>query len=505
MGLWDVTIQDVIKKNALLCKDEVAFVCGEKSWTFDQYASEVDLLASGLASLGVEKGDRIGVLAFNCYEFFLFYGAVARLGAILLPINWRLKPEEIQVILGICTPKVIVADPEYADMMGTQADRCTFEVHRLLIGKGGNGFRPLHELMESVGMFEEVDVVQQDPFIILPTAAVEGKPKGAVLTHQNLIAANLQNMALMCIQGDDVHLNVMPLFHIMGIEIAFSVLHAGGLNVIMNRFDSQEAGALIEKMQVTIIPTVPPMLSSILDQAEASGLDLRCLRVVAGLAEDPETIGRLQEVTGAKFWVGFGQSETTGYIALCPHDDRPGSSGKEGLLARIRVVDDYDEDVEIGQPGEVVVRGPLVFKGYWNSEDDTSYTFRERWHHTGDIGRLDEKGYLWYVKRKAEKELIKPGGENVYPAEVEKTLLEHSDVLEACVFGIPDKEWGEAVKAVCRRKTDSTLGVQKLIDFVGSRIARYKKPKYITFVEALPKTEDGKMDREKVKAEHTTS
>ncbi len=151
-------------------------------------------------------------------------------------------------------------------------------------------------------------------------------------------------------------------------------------------------------------------------------------------------------------------------------------------MVRVRLVDDYDREVPVNIPGEITVRGPLVFLGYWNLPRETDYTFREGWHHTGDIGRLDEQGYLWYVKRKAEKELIKPGGENVYPAEVEKALLEHPDLLEACVFGVPDKQWGEAIKAVCSVKPGSSLEPQELIDFVASRIARYKKPKYVVLV-----------------------
>jgi long-chain acyl-CoA synthetase len=189
-------------------------------------------------------------------------------------------------------------------------------------------------------------------------------------------------------------------------------------------------------------------------------------------------------------------------VTVCAYTERPGSAGKEGPLAKIKLVDDHEREVPAGTPGEICVRGPLVFLGYWKLEADTRYTFREGWHHTGDIGRLDENGYLWYVKRKAEKELIKPGGENVYPAEVEKVILEHPEVAAVSVIGVRDKEWGEAIKAVCVRKPGSSLTQQGLIDFVASRIARYKKPKYVDFVPVLPKTQDGSVDREKVKAEH---
>jgi len=162
-------------------------------------------------------------------------------------------------------------------------------------------------------------------------------------------------------------------------------------------------------------------------------------------------------------------------------------------------VDDYDNEVETGQVGEIVVRGPMVFKGYWNLPEETEYTLREGWHHTGDQGRFDEDGFLWYAGRKAEKELIKPGGENVYPAEVEKVILEHSAVEKTVVFGVPDPKWKEAIKAVCQLKEGQSLEPQELIDFVGERIARFKKPQHVEFIKDFPLLEDGPPDRAKIK------
>jgi long-chain acyl-CoA synthetase len=189
-----------------------------------------------------------------------------------------------------------------------------------------------------------------------------------------------------------------------------------------------------------------------------------------------------------------------GLTSLCPNVERPGSAGKPGPLVDLKIVDDVDREVPPGQVGEIVVRGPLVFQGYWKEEELTKYTFREGWHHTGDRGRLDEDGYLWFAGRKAEKELIKPGGENVYPVEVEKVILEHPGVHEVSVIGVLDPKFWEGIKAVCVLKGKVKVTEQELIDFVGGRIARYKKPGYVTFVDSLPKKEDGSIDRDKVKA-----
>lgn len=215
--------------------------------------------------------------------------------------------------------------------------------------------------------------------------------------------------------------------------------------------------------------------------------------------DTPETIEKYQRVTGGTFYTIYGQTETSGLATLGRYNDRPGSAGKMVPLGDVRLVDDYDRPVPIGQVGEITLKGPLVFKGYWNLPDDTAYTFREGWHHTGDLGRFDEDGFLWYAGRKAEKELIKPGGENVYPAEVEKVILQHPDIENVVVFGVPDPKWKEGIKAVCRLKSGKNLDPRELIQFVGERIASYKKPQYVEFIADFPSLEDGSPDRAKIK------
>jgi long-chain acyl-CoA synthetase len=308
-------------------------------------------------------------------------------------------------------------------------------------------------------------------------------------------------MAVMGLREEDSYLHLLPLFHIADLALSFSVMHAGGKNVLMTKFDPQLSLQLIEKEKITTIGEFPPMLGMLLEKLEGKNYDISSLKHVSGI-DHPSNIEKLKKKAKAEFWIGFGQSETTGMVTVCPHTEKPRSAGKEGPLATVKLVDDQDREVPSGTPGEICVRGPLVFQGYWNLEEDTRYTFRNGWHHTGDIGRMDENGYLWYVKRKAEKELIKPGGENVYPAEVEMVILEHLEVAEVSVIGVRDREWGEAVKAVCVLKPGSSLTPQGLIDFVASRIARFKKPKYVDFVPALPKASDGSIDREKVKTEY---
>jgi long-chain acyl-CoA synthetase len=501
MGLRDFSVYDLIARNARIFAGREAWVFENRRVTFLDFINDIHKLSFGFGKNGLQKGDRIGVLSQNCYEFVLLYGAAAKVGAVMLPINWRLSPPEVEYILSDGQPRFLFVGPEYKTTIGGLKEKLGTIQKFYIFGEADGEFEPFASLMREERKGKEVDILERDPYLIIHTAAVAGKPRGATLSQGNIIASNIQHMATVGLGEQDSYLHLLPLFHIADLALAFSVMHAGGKNVLMPKFDPELALQLIEKERITIIGEFPPMLGMLLEKLEGKDYDISSLKYVAGI-DHPSNIEKLKKKAKAEFWIGFGQSETSGMVTICPYSEKPGSAGKEGPMVKTKLVDDHDREVPVGTPGEICVRGPLVFQGYWNLEEDTSYTFREGWHHTGDIGRLDENGYLWYVKRKAEKELIKPGGENVYPAEVEKVILEYLEVAEVSVIGVRDPEWGEAVKAVCVLKPGSSLTKEGLIDFVASRIARYKKPKYVDFVSTLPKNQDGSIDREKVKAEH---
>jgi long-chain acyl-CoA synthetase len=280
--------------------------------------------------------------------------------------------------------------------------------------------------------------------------------------------------------------------------MASNSFHAGALNVNMSRFDAIRAVELIEEKRVTVLFDFSPILASILEAHESTGRDIGTLQKVLGL-ESPQNIEKYQRVTGGTFFCMYGQTETSAIATLGRYNDCPGSAGQIIPLADVRLADEEDRTVPTGQIGEIAVKGPMVFKGYWNLPEDTAHAFRGGWHHTGDLGRFDEDGFLWYEGRKAEKELIKPGGENVYPAEVEAAILLHPSVEKVVVFGVPDPKWKEGIKAVCQLKPGKTLDAIGLGRFVAQRIASYKKPQYVQFVGALPLKSDGSPDRAKVK------
>ncbi|MBW2608668.1 MAG: AMP-binding protein [Deltaproteobacteria bacterium] len=499
MGLYDFTFYDLINRNAVCFENRPWFEVDDgRALTFGQFKETVDRFACGLQNSGIKKGDRIGVLGKNSLEYFLLYSAAAALGAIILPINWRLSPDEIIFNLNDCEPEVFFVDEEYQELTEGSKGKLAFvkDFYNLKI-KGGK-FLDIATLLENNGDVEPADVSSDDGFVIIHTAAVAGRPRGALLSHGNVLCANMHLNYCFNLSTKDVHLNLLPLFHVGGFFMATNSFHAGALNINMSKFDAQKAVELIEKERVTLLFDFPPILSSILKESEETKRDIHTLKSVIGLGT-PEDIVKYQKMTGGTFYCMYGQTETSCLATLGRYDDRPGSAGKTISLADVRLVDDYGKPVPAGKVGEITMKGPMVFKGYWNLPEDNAHTFRDGWHHTGDLGRFDEDGFLFYAGRKAEKELIKPGGENVYPAEVEKVILEHPAVEKTVVFGVPDPKWKEGIKAVCQLKKGKNLDSKQLIDFVGERIARFKKPQYVEFADQIPLQKDNSPDRAKVK------
>jgi long-chain acyl-CoA synthetase len=503
LGLHDYTVYDFICRNAALYPERDCLVFNDLRLTHVEYKERCDRLASGLVQSGIEVGDRLAVVAENSDEFMILYGAAAKIGAIVLAVNWRFKQDEVEYVLNDCTPRMMFAGPEYREMVAAAArniesiEKC----FTLSGGQASEGFLSFADLYQEEKKMDIPDIPADSGYVIIHTAAVSGHPRGALLSQGNVVASNMTNIAQFTLGMDDCHVCMLPLFHYAGLSYSMAVMHAGGKNVILERFDPEIVLEMVASEKVTIFMQFPPMLKAMIDKYAERSFDLSSLRIAGGI-DQPDNLSAFQNIApNVRYWTGFGQTEsgvvTSGFV-----DERPGSAGKPGPLARVALFDDYDREVAPGTSGEICVRSPMVFLGYWGLEEDTAYTFRNGWHHTGDVGRFDEKGYLHYVKRKVEKELIKPGGENVYPAEVEKVILSHQAVAEVSVIGVRDPQWGEAVKAICVLQPGESLEPDELIEFVASKIARYKKPKQVVFVEALPKNDEGEIDRNKVKAEH---
>lgn len=498
MGLRDFTLSDVIERNARLFPGDIAFEFEDQRVSHAQYLGRVQRLAGGLAKAGVGAGDRIAILSHDNLDFVDCYGAAAWLGAILVPINKRLSADEIRYIVSDSAPKILIADDAHQHVLSNGRETFSSVLHWLGIGGGAAPYTPLEEFVARAGEISRHPVAASAPVVMFHTAAVNGRPRGALISHAGLIASTSQLLCYWSLTRHDVNYGVLPLFHLAGLTMLVAAQHAGGSSIIVPKFDAGEAVRSIRDKRASLLAEFPPILGSLLDIG-ADPADLSSLRVVTGL-DTPETIERFEKrCPNARFWAAFGQSETSGFVTMAPYRDRPGSAGRPTFLNIVAVVDDRDHPLPTGQVGEIVVRGPSVFAGYWNCEADTAATFRNDWHHTGDNGAFDVDGYLWYKGRSPAKELIKPGGENVYPAEVEAALAAHPAVLEAVVFGVPDPDWGEAIKSVCVLKPGQSVTREDLIAFVADRIARYKRPKHVVFAADLPKTASGAIDRNQVK------
>lgn len=503
MGVRDYTIYDVICTNAALYPDRDAIVFNDQRLTHKVYKEKVDSLAAGLAGVGVSLGDRVGVVAHNSDEFMILYGAAARIGAIVLAVNWRFQPDEVAYVLNDCTPKLVFAGADYQNTVREIADQSDYI--KQCYGMGGGdlqpGFLAFETLMAEPYGNDAPDLSEDTGFVIIHTAAVEGHPRGALLSHGNCLYSSLIAINEYELDPDGCHMCILPLFHVAGLNLSIAMMHAGGKNVILERFDPELTLKLIEREKGTVFFNFAPILGMLMDKYEEGSYDISSIKHLSGM-DHPDNIKRFMGLAPtAIYHTGFAQTEAMG-VSGCPIAEKPGSAGKPSQLARIKLFDDHDNEVPVGTPGEICVRSPTVFLGYWGLEEETAFTFRNGWHHTGDIGRFDEDGYLWYVKRKAQKELIKPGGENVYPVEVEKAILEHPAIKEVSVIGVPDPKWGEAIKAVCALESGETVAENDLIEFVGSRIARYKKPQQVVYVETLPRNEAGEIDRDRIKKDH---
>ncbi len=491
------TVYDLITRGAAGRPDDPAVIQGERAVSFRELQERVDALAAGLAGLGIGPGDRVCILGQNDAAYLDLYGACARQGIVAYPINWRLTGPEVERVVERARPAMMVVDQTTLPLVSGSLEGKGVP-HRYAMGAAEVGFPALATLYRGSPP-PPAAVRAEDAFAVISTAAVDVIPRGAVLTHANVLAANLTAIAALGLTARDRYLAVLPLFHVTALGMSLAHLHAGAAVVVMPRFDAAEAVRLIDRHQVAHVSDFPPVLASLLDAAEKAGSALPTLVHVTGL-DAPQTIQRLHEKTRARFWTGFGQSETSGFVTIQRVTDKPGASGRPVPAAQVAIVDDYDRPVPTGTPGEIVVRGPLVFQGYFGQPDVTAYTFRNGWHHTGDVGRFEPDGYLHYVKRKPEKELIKPGGENVYPAEVETVIMQMAGVSGVCVYGVPDPKWGEAIKAVVEVKPSGRYAAAEVVDFVGSRIARFKRPHVVVFTDALPRSADGAVDRDAVKA-----
>jgi long-chain acyl-CoA synthetase len=471
--------------------------------TFTELDERVSLAAAALADLGVGKGDRVALLAGNVPEFaYALYGTM-RAGGVACPLNVMLTPEEIGYILADAEAKVAVTD--LSSLPGLLSIRDRLADLQTVVVIGGPPAPPgtvsFEEIVSSEGEPPEVELSAEDLAVIAYTAGTTAAPKGAMLTHGNLLANLDQMMAVPALAEaeDDVALLALPLFHIYALNVILGLgIRTGASAVLVERFDPAETLQLVERHRVTVLFGAPPMFAGWLAMAEAEPRpDLSSVRLaVSGAAPLPgEVLELFRERFGITIWEGYGLTESAPAVTTTALGEtaKPNSIGLPLPGLEVRLVDEGGEDAEEDDPGEIWVRGPNIFAGYWKRPEETARVLEEGWLKTGDIAYRDEDGYLYIVDRK--KDLIIVSGFNVFPKEVEEALERHPRVEEAAVVGIPDERTGEGVQAWVVPREGSSVNAEELTEFVRGYLARFKIPKDIQVVDELPHHVTGKVLR----------
>jgi fatty-acyl-CoA synthase len=453
--------------------------------TYGTLEARAGEIAGSLHALGIRHGDRVAMLGANTPDFLALVFACARLGGILVPLNWRLAAPEHAVILGDAEPALLLHDDEFAG--AAAAIRCELP---------GLATRDVATLPP--GAIPATAGRSEDAVLIVYTSGTTGRPKGAVLTQAALAANAVNSQDLHGFTRDDRVLTFLPMFHVGGLNIqTLPALRAGATVVLQRRFQPDAALAALAAEHVTVTLVVPAVMRALVDHPGWAGADLSSLRMVgAGSSIIPLELIRAFHARGLPVCQIYGSTETAPTaIVLTPADAfrKEGSAGLPARLCAAKIVDPAGTELPPGEPGEILVRGPNLMRGYWRALEATEAALASGWFHTGDIGHRDAEGFFWVADRK--NDLIISGGENVYPAEVEAVLLECPDVADCAVVARPDRRWGEVPVAVVVRRPGTRLGEAAARRLFEGRLARFKHPQEFHFVERLPRNAMGKVLR----------
>jgi fatty-acyl-CoA synthase len=502
-------IGDLLRRTALRYPDKLAVVCGERRFSYAEFDVAVNRTAHALAARGVAKGDRLALLSRNCWEYAVLTFATAKLGVVLVPVNFMLGPSEIAFILGHSGATGIVAQDGFTET----AERALAEAGpaagvRGRIGGAADGWEDVADWWTAGPEHEpEVAVVDDDPLRLMYTSGTESRPKGVMLPSRSLIAQYVSCVIDGGMSVDDVEVHSLPMYHCAQLDCFFSVdVYLGATSVILPGPDPATLLATIEAERATKLFCPPTVWISLLRHPDFDTRDLSSLRkgYYGASAMPVEVLKELQRrLPDVQLWNFYGQTEMAPLATILrPHEQLPkaGSAGRAAINVETMLVDELGEPVPPGEIGEIVHRSPHAALGYYGDEEKTADAFRGGWFHSGDLGVMDAEGYLSVVDRK--KDMIKTGGENVASREVEEAIYLLDGVAEVAVFGIGHPRWIEAVTAVVVPKPDAALTEDGVLAHAREHLAGYKCPKYVVFADALPKNPSGKILKRELRAQH---
>ena len=518
LGRYPVgTYADIIYRNALLRGKKEAFVYGEKRVSFSEYNERVNRLVHALQSKGLKKGDGIGVLSWNCLECTDVTGAAMKGGFVVSPLNPRMGPDELDYLINYSEVKVLFVGPELAEVVKELKGRLENVAHYIAIEKPAQAMIFYEDFVSAFPIHEpDVDVKEDDPFIIFYTSGTTGMPRGAVYTHVRKMEEARNKCIMVGLKPHHKHIMILPLFHIGGWSHFWAFFYVGASNVIVaeRSFDPEKTLQLLHNENASDIHIVPTHLVGFLGVPKVADYRFEHLERM-WYAASPMPVELLRKgiaTFGEVFAQGYGQSESGPDISILTKEahrvlDKPreqqkvlSSCGQPCIGVHVRILDENNKDLEMGQVGEISVQSKAIMVGYWNKPEDTARTIVDGWLHTGDMGYFDEDGFIYIVDRK--KDMIITGGENVFPREVEEILYRHPAISEAAVIGVPDEKWVERVHAVITLKEGEAATEKEVKKFCKQHLAGYKVPKSIEFVEDLPKNPQGKILKRNLRDRH---
>lgn len=496
-------VADWISRNAGRSPDKFAIRFPGRDISYAALAAMIARIAGALAASGISRGDCVAFLGFNSPEMLALLFSCAKLGALFMPLNWRLAAPEHRQMLLDCPPKVLIVEPAFLTQTSSIADALSGITLVAAEGaaEGWIGWEAFCARATGPAPCDP-EVGEETPLLICYTSGSTGKPKGVVLS-QGALECNADNSDDMhALTANDVILTTLPLFHVGGLNNQTTpALRAGCTVALHPRFDVDATFDAIEQGGITLTVLVPAQLDMMMAHRRWAGADFSRLRMITtGSSIVPMHVIHAVHAKGIPLIQVYGSTETCPIAVYLKSEDalrKAGSTGRVAARCQLRLVDETGMDVAPGATGEILIKGGNVMSGYWNAPQLTAAALIDGWYHSGDMGHLDEEAYLTVDGR--GKEMIISGGENIYPAEIENLLIESPDVAEASVIGRPDERWGEIVVAVVVRKSGSKLTGEQILKLLDGRVARFKHPKEVVLVDALPKTALGKIRKEDVR------
>ncbi|MDR7079174.1 fatty-acyl-CoA synthase [Neobacillus niacini] len=491
---WEL---DWLENRARLSPNKKAIIDEDtnKSWTYREINKRSSSVASWLKAQGVNKGDRVALLSPNDISYFDLLFACGKIGAIVVPLNWRLSVHELNEILQDCTPLLIGIHQQFQNMY-TPLEQTISKSFMV----GGLEYE---EIVNTPIEYKHSQVLSEhDPLAMIYTGGTTGKPKGVVLSHQSIQWNAINTILSWNLSEDDVTINYMPMFHTGGLNaLSLPLLMIGGTVVIGDQYTGQKVVNSINRYKCTIILLVPTMYHSLIQSDEFQESEFPSMKIfLSGAAPCPLQVYDAFQKKGLAFKEGYGLTEAGPNNFFIHHEDaqvKHGSVGKPMLFNAIKLAKEDGQDAKENEVGELLIKGKHSFSHYWNNELATMETKKGGWVHTGDLAKMDEDGFYYIVGRK--KDMIITGGENVYPLEIEHWLAAHPMVDEVAVIGLPDEKWGELVAAFIVPKHFYTIEAEELSEYCEKKLGRYKIPKRFICLKELPKTVVGKIDKKKLK------